>query len=94
VIDHLNCTAAENLVAIDVAKDWNVVLLQDHSANRRSCKFANRKPDHDRLVAFLKGLSGAVIVGLEPTGDYHRVSLAFRTHPSRQYFIAGTGASP
>lgn len=47
VIDHFDCTAAVNLVAIDLAKGWNVVLVQDSSANRRTFKFANRKPDHD-----------------------------------------------
>lgn len=77
MIDHLHCTAAANLVAIDVAKDWNVVLVQESSGNRRTFKFANRKADHDRLVAFLKGLSGPVIAALEPTGDYHR-PLAYR----------------
>jgi len=77
MIDHLDCTAVANLVAIDVAKDWNVVLVREGSGNRRNFKFANRKPDHDRLVAFLKSLPGGVIAGLEPTGDYHR-PLAYR----------------
>jgi len=77
VIDHSDCTSSVNLVAIDVAKDWNVVLVQESSGNRRSFKFANRKADHDRLVAFLKTLSGPVIAALEPTGDYHR-PLAYR----------------
>jgi hypothetical protein len=66
MIDHLDCTAVANLVAIDVAKDWNVVLVREGSGNRRNFKFANRKPDHDRLVAFLKSLPGGVIAGLEP----------------------------
>jgi hypothetical protein len=47
------------------------------SGARRSFKVANRKPDHDRLIAFLKGLSGRVLAAVEPTGDYHR-PLAYR----------------
>ena len=53
-----------NLVAIDIAKDWNVVLVQEASGARRSFKVANRKPDHDRLIEFLKSLPGRVVVAL------------------------------
>jgi transposase len=77
VVDQHDSTAARNLVAIDVAKDWNVVLVQDASGLRRSFKVANRRADHDRLVGFLKALPGPVVAGIEPTGDYHR-PLAWR----------------
>lgn len=77
MIDHLDSTVSANLVAIDIAKDWNVVLVQETTGARRSFKVANRKPDHDRLIAFLKSLSGRVVAAVEPTGDYHR-PLAYR----------------
>lgn len=77
MIDRLDSTASANLVAIDVAKDWNVVLVQEASGARRSFKVANRKPDHDRLIAFLKSLPGRALAAVEPTGDYHR-PLAYR----------------
>ena len=77
MIDHLDSTVSANLVAIDIAKDWNVVLVQETSGARRSFKVANRKPDHDRLVVFLKSLPGRVVAAVEPTGDYHR-PLAYR----------------
>jgi transposase len=77
VIDHKHSTATANLVAIDVAKDWNVVLVRDLAGNRRHFKVANRLADHDQFVAFLKALGGPVRAGLEPTGDYHR-PLAYR----------------
>ena len=77
MVDQLDSTAVRNLVAIDIAKEWNVVLVQDSSGNRRSFKVANRLVDHDRFIAFLKNLEGPVIAGIEPTGDYHR-PLAFR----------------
>ena len=60
MIDQQNCTAAMNLVAIDVAKDWNVVLIQDASGQRRSSRVANRTADHDRFVEFLQALPGRV----------------------------------
>jgi transposase len=77
VIDHSDSTACVNLVAIDVAKDWNVVLVLGVAGNRRSFKVANRRADHDRFVAFLKSLPGQVRIACEPTGDYHR-PLAYR----------------
>ena len=77
MVDRIDSTAARNLVAIDIAKDWNVVLVQERSGCRRSFKVANRVVDHDRFIAFLKSLDGPVDIGFEPTGDYHR-PLAFR----------------
>jgi transposase len=72
MIDQQHSIAASNLVAIDIAKDWNVALVQDTLGRRHRFKFANRGADHDRFVAFLRSLPGAVRIGLEPTGDYHR----------------------
>lgn len=72
MIDHPHSTAATNLIAIDIAKDWNVALVQDASGRRRSFRFANRSADHNEFVQYLHSLSGTVCVGLEPTGDYHR----------------------
>ena len=77
MIDHLDCNVPANLVAIDISKDWNVVLVQEASGVRRSFKVANRRPDHDRLIVFLKSLPGHVVAAVEPTGDYHR-PLAYR----------------
>lgn len=77
MIDQRNCTAAKSLVAIDIAKEWNVVLTQSDSGERRTFKVANRAADHDQLVAFLRTLASPVRVGLEPTGDYHR-PIAYR----------------
>ena len=77
MIDQQHCTAAMNLVAIDVAKDWNVVLVQDSVGQRQSFRVANRAADHKQFVGFLQALPGRVRVALEPTGDYHR-PLAYR----------------
>ena len=72
MIDHPHSIAATNLVAIDIAKDWNLALIQDSSGRRQSFKFANRFADHNEFVRYLHSLPGRVCIGLEPTGDYHR----------------------
>jgi transposase len=77
MIDQRHSTIASNLVAIDIAKDWNVALIQECSGRRRSFKFANRAADHNEFVHYLHSLSGPICIGLEPTGDFHR-TLAYR----------------
>jgi len=66
------------LVAIDVAKHRYEVLIEASSGSRRRrMSVLNTRADHDRLVASLRTFDRPVIVGLEPTGNYHRV-LAYR----------------
>ena len=66
------------LVAIDVAKLRNEVLIEVPNARRRRrLTVANTRAEHDRLVAELQALGRPVTVGLEPTGHYHR-PLAWR----------------
>ncbi len=65
------------LVAIDVAKVWNIVLLEEPNGKQRRFRVANTRNDHDRLVLFLRNQPGQCRVALEPTGDYHR-PLAYR----------------
>lgn len=77
MVDQTQSTAELNLVAIDIAKEWNVVLVQEATGARRSFKVAHRRADHDRLISYLKSLRGCVRVAFEPTGDYHR-PLAYR----------------
>ncbi len=72
MIDQSHATAAINLVAIDIAKEWNVALAQEASGQRRHFKFANRHADYQEFVQYLRSLSGSTMIGLEPTGDYHR----------------------
>src|SRR5580704_13070281 len=40
---------------------------------RRRLSVLNNRAEHDRLVATLCDLGKPVIVGFEPTGNYHRV---------------------
>jgi transposase len=64
---------AAALVATDVAKLRNEVLIEVPEARRRRrMTVTNTRAEHDRLVAALHGLERRVTVGLEPTGHYHR----------------------
>ena len=75
--DIINATSARNVVAIDIARYWNYVLIESVGGKRQRFKMANTAADFDRLIALLQSLDGLVRIGLEPTGDYHR-ALAHR----------------
>jgi transposase len=65
--------AATVLVAVDVAKFRNEVLIEvPGGRRRRRMTVTNTRAEHDRLVAELHALERPVTVGLEPTGHYHR----------------------
>ena len=67
-----NVIAGRNLVAIDVARYWNAVLIETAAGKRLRFRMANTAADFDRLINLLDSLPGECRVGLEPTGDYHR----------------------
>ena len=58
-------------VAIDIAKDMHVVLVES-SHGRRQFRVANRLEDVQTFVQFLRELPPPVRIGFEPTGVYHR----------------------
>ena len=63
--------AGAALVAIDVAKLRNDVLIEVPNARRRRrLTVINRRDEHDRLVAELHALGRPVLVGVGPTGHY------------------------
>ena len=66
------CSAEMTLVAIDVAKAWNTVLVEEPDGKRQRFRVANTRPDHDRLMLYLKNQRGRCQVAMEPTGNYHR----------------------
>lgn len=65
-------TAEMTWVAIDIAKTWNAVLVEDPQGQRHKFKMSNTVADHDKLIAYLKRQPGAVRAAMEPTGTYHR----------------------
>jgi len=61
------------LVAIDIAKTRNEVLIEiPGQARRRRLTVLNTRAEHDRLIALLTGLGQPVTCGFEATGNYHR----------------------
>ena len=61
------------LVAIDIAKARNEVLIEfADRRRRRKLSIRNTRDDHDRLVALLIETGKTVVCGLEATGNYHR----------------------
>lgn len=60
------------LVAIDIAKARNEVLIQSPGLRRRRLSVMNTRADHDRLIELLSCQSVKVICGFEATGNYHR----------------------
>jgi transposase len=64
-------------VAVDVAKGWNVALIEQADGRRQRFRFTHSRLDYDNLVALLRAAPGPCRIGLEPTADYHR-TLAYR----------------
>jgi transposase len=74
---HQPIPAATALVAIDIAKTRNEVLLEVPGQRRRRLTVLNTRRDHDRLIEILTNIGLPVIAGFEATGNYHR-PLAWR----------------
>ena len=64
------------LVAIDIAKKSNAVLIQLPDERRKKFIVANKLSDYQKFTAYLKSLRFPCMIGLEATGNYHR-PLAF-----------------
>lgn len=60
------------LVAIDVAKARNEVLIEGQSQRRRRLTVLNTRVEHDRFITLLSGLGQPVTCAFEATGNYHR----------------------
>jgi hypothetical protein len=61
------------LVAIDVAKHRNEVLIEEPGrSRRRRLTILNCRDDHDRFVETLGAYGHPVVAGFEATGNYHR----------------------
>ncbi|MET3354351.1 UNVERIFIED_ORG: transposase [Xanthobacter viscosus] len=61
------------LVAIDIAKARNEVLIETPGQKRRRrMTVLNTRAEHDRLIVLLKGFGRPVACAMEATGNYHR----------------------
>jgi transposase len=70
-------SAKRILVAIDISKLRNDILIQQTNGRRRRMQITNERVDHDRLVDQLQKMTGDVHACFEATGNYHR-SIAWR----------------
>lgn len=66
-----------NLVAIDISKNRNDILIQEVGKKRYRMSITNERVDHGRFIQLLSDLQGEVEVGFEAIGNYHR-TLAWR----------------
>ena len=51
--DTIQTTPALNLVAIDIARYWNYVLVENSAVKRQRFKMTNTATDFDRLIQLL-----------------------------------------
>lgn len=70
--DAMDATTKPHLLAIDVAKQWNAVLIELAHGQRHRFRMTNSAQDFKRLVQFIQSTPGPWRAALEPTGDYHR----------------------
>jgi len=75
--DQLKHKAYHSWVAIDIAKDYNVVMVELTDGKNRRFRMANSGKDHDRLIEVIRELPQPCHIGFEATGNYHR-PLAYR----------------
>ncbi|MDE3208926.1 MAG: transposase, partial [Pseudomonadota bacterium] len=64
-------------MAIDIAKDFNAVIVETQGGTIRQFKMANSVSDHNRLIDFIKTLPQPCRIGFEATGNDHR-TLGYR----------------
>ena len=70
-------SAARTWVAIDIAKGWNVALVEYPDGRQQRFRFRHCREDYDALVGLLRAAADPCRVALEPTADYHR-TLGYR----------------
>jgi hypothetical protein len=75
--DQLKHKAYHSWAAIDIAKDYNVVMVELTDGKTRCFRMANSGKDHDRLIEVIRELPQPCHIGFEATGNYHR-PLAYR----------------
>src|SRR5690606_31827507 len=61
----------------DIAKDFNVVMVETADGHTRRFRMANSGQDHQRIVELAHSLPQPCRIGFEATGNYHR-TLGYR----------------
>ena len=91
--DTANPTPGCNLVAIDIGRYSNAVLIEAVNGKRHRFKMANTAADFERLLSFLRTLPGTCRVGLEPKGDCHLARLLTFRPTMSQAAATGRGCA-
>jgi transposase len=65
-------TGEKVLVAIDIAKKRNTILIQFPDGSRKKFIVSNKLSDYQEFSVYLKNLGCPCVIGLEATGNYHR----------------------
>jgi len=69
---HISSTEDQVLVAIDIAKIRNDVLVEQPDGKRKAFKMANKMTDFVEFTRYLKAFGFPCLIGFEATGNYHR----------------------
>jgi len=70
-------SAPRTWVAIDIAKGWNVALIEHADGRQQRFRFRHCHEDYQGFVTALRTALSPCRIALEPTADYHR-TLAYR----------------
>jgi len=87
-----NTTNQRTLVAIDIAKRQNDVLVQPPNANRKLFKVGNTLGDFSKFSEYLMSLPGPCRIAFEPTADYHRPIAWFLLDKGFEVFLVSSVA--
>lgn len=82
------------LVAIDVAKAKNDVLVQLPNGTRKKFKVANKMKDYREFITYLSSLGCQCHIGLEATSNYHRpIAYHLQMAGFTVYFVSSLAAA-
>lgn len=77
------------LVAIDMAKNEHVALLEPPEGRRKTFVIQNTRAGIDGFLSLVRSYGGACDVAFEPTGDYHRpIAYAMLRAGFRLHFVS------
>ena len=88
------CNTGEKvLVAIDVAKKRNTVMIQFPNGSRKKFIVANKLCDYQKFSAYLKSLELPCVIGFEATGNYHRPLAYYLERPGFELKLVSSVAA-
>lgn len=67
--DRVQHTSYGSWMAIDIAKDFNVVMVETADGHTRRFRMANSGQDHERIVELAHSLPQPCRIGFEATGS-------------------------